>query len=59
MERVTGPILTVGETPQFLRDGGMVRFHIENNKVRFQINQKNAETAGLKVSSLLLALAAR
>jgi hypothetical protein len=59
MERVTGPVLTVGETPQFLRDGGMVRFYIENNKVRFQINQKNAETAGLKVSSLLLALAAR
>ena len=59
MERVRGPVLTVGETPQFLRDGGMVRFYLENNKVRFQINQKNAETAGLKVSSQLLALAAR
>jgi len=59
MHRVRGAVLTVGETAQFLRDGGMVRFYIENKKVRFQINQKNAETAGLKISSQLLALAAR
>ena len=59
MQRVRGPVLTVGETAQFLRDGGMVRFYLQNNKVRFQINQKNAEAAGLKVSSQLLALAAR
>ena len=59
MERVRGPVLTVGETAQFLRDGGMVRFYIENNKMRFQVHQKNAEAAGLKVSSQLLALSAR
>ena len=59
MQRVRGPILTVGETAQFLREGGMVRFYLQNNNVRFQINQKNAEAAGLKVSSQLLALAAR
>jgi len=59
MQRVRGPILTVGETAQFLREGGMVRFYLQNNNVRFQIDQKNAEAAGLKVSSQLLALAAR
>ena len=59
MQRVQGPVLTVGETVQFLRDGGMVRFYIEDNKIRFQIHQKNAEAAGLKISSQLLALAAR
>ena len=59
MQRVRGPVLTVGETVQFLRDGGMVRFYVENNKVRFQISQKNAEAAGLKISSQLLMLAAR
>jgi hypothetical protein len=59
LHRVRGPVLTVGETVQFLRDGGMVRFYVENNNVRFQINQKNAEAAGLKISSQLLTLAAR
>lgn len=58
LQRTHGPILTVGETVQFLRDGGMVRLYIENNRVRFQINQKNAEAAGLKISSQLMTLAA-
>ena len=58
LRRVRGPVLTVGETVQFMRDGGMVRFYVENNNVRFQINQKNAEAASLKISSQLLSLAA-
>ncbi len=59
IQRVRGPVLTVGESVQFLRDGGMVRFYVEKNKMRFQISQRNAEAAGLKVSSQLLTLAAR
>jgi hypothetical protein len=59
IQRVRGPVLTVGESVQFLRDGGMVRFYVENNKMRFEISQRNAEAAGLKVSSQLLTLAAR
>lgn len=58
MHRISQPVLTVGQTVQFLRDGGMVRFYVENNRVRFEISQKNAEAAGLKVSSQLLAFAA-
>jgi hypothetical protein len=57
MQRVRGPVLTVGDTVQFLRDGGMVRFYVESNKVRFEISQKNVEQAGLRISSQLLMLA--
>jgi hypothetical protein len=52
-----GPILTVGETPQFLREGGLVRFYIDGNKVRFQINKQGAEQSGIRISSQLLSLA--
>lgn len=50
-------VLTVGETRQFLSDGGMVRFYVEANRVRFQIDPAGAQRAGLKVSSQLLSLA--
>jgi hypothetical protein len=59
LQRVRGSVLTVGESTRFLRSGGMVRLYVEDHKVRFQVNQKNAETAGLKISSQLLMLAAR
>jgi hypothetical protein len=46
MRRVRGAMLTVGEIVQYLRDGGLIRFYVENDKVRFEISQKNAEAAG-------------
>jgi hypothetical protein len=52
-------VLTVSETDQFLTAGGMINFTIENNKIRFQINDEHAKKAGLKISSKLLSLAAR
>ncbi len=51
------PTLTVGETSGFLTQGGMIRFFLENNRVRFSINQTIAESAGLQISSRLLRLA--
>jgi hypothetical protein len=51
------PVLTVGETAGFLESGGMVRFLLQDNKVRFGINLTAAESAGLKISSRLLVLA--
>lgn len=51
------PVLTVGEAPDFLTRGGIVNFVIQEGKVRFEINQEEAERAGLKVSSRLLRLA--
>jgi hypothetical protein len=51
-------VLTIGETDPFLNDGGLVRFFLEGNRIRFQINAKASEEHGLKISSQLLSLAA-
>jgi hypothetical protein len=50
-------VLTVGEDETFERAGGMVRFVIENNKVRLRINRAAAEAHELAISSKLLRLA--
>jgi hypothetical protein len=51
------PVLTVGETSNFLTDGGMIRFHTVDNKIRFDINLGAADLSHLKISSRLLMLA--
>ena len=51
------PILTVGETPGFAERGGMIRFTLEDNRVRFEINVEAAREADLNISSRLLTLA--
>jgi len=51
------PALTVGESDEFARGGGMVRFFVDGNHVRFEINLEAAQGAGLRLSSRLLALA--
>ncbi|HEX5221374.1 MAG TPA: YfiR family protein [Verrucomicrobiae bacterium] len=53
------PVLTVGETEQFLEAGGMIGFVREANKIRFQIKDETAKAARLKISSKLLGLAVR
>lgn len=50
-------ILTVGEGDSFLREGGIIRFVLEANRVRFEVNLDAAERNGLKLSSKLLRLA--
>ena len=53
-----GPgVLTVGEGESFVRGGGIIAFLVENRHVRFDIDQKAAEAADLKLSSKLLAVA--
>ncbi len=51
------PILTVGETPGFAERGGVIRFVLEDNRVRFEINVEAARQADLTISSRLLTLA--
>lgn len=51
------PILTVGESPDFLSDGGMIRFHLDEEKIRFDINLEAADSSHLTISSRLLLLA--
>ena len=50
-------VLTVGELDGFTQRGGIIRFLIERNNVRFEINVDMAERTGLKISSKLLNLA--
>jgi hypothetical protein len=59
LRRTRGSVLTVGETVQFLRDGGMVRVYVEEQRIRFQINAKAAESVGIRIHAQLLSLAAR
>jgi hypothetical protein len=49
--------LTVGESPDFLDDGGVVNFKIKDARVRIEINPDRAERAQLHISSKLLSLA--
>jgi hypothetical protein len=50
-------VLTVGDAPGFTRRGGVIRIYFEHSRLRFDINQRNAERARLRISSKLLALA--
>ena len=50
-------ILTVGNQENFASAGGMVRFFLQNNKIRLQINLKAARQAHLAISSKLLRIA--
>ena len=53
-----GPgVLTVGEGEGFIHEGGMIAFVIENRRVRFEINQRAAANAGIRLSSRLLSVA--
>ncbi len=51
------PVLTVGDTSGFARQGVMINLIAVGNKIRFQINSNAADRAGLKISSHLLRLA--
>jgi hypothetical protein len=50
-------VLTVGEMDEFLSAGGMINFVLQDNRIRFEINNDAADKAGLKISSKLLSLA--
>ncbi|MBI5196614.1 MAG: YfiR family protein [Nitrospirae bacterium] len=49
-------VLTIGDTNGFIQQGVIINFYIEDEKVRFEINPKAAESADLKISSKLLKL---
>jgi hypothetical protein len=51
------PVLTLSDIPHFIAAGGMIRFVQSENKIKFEINQRSVEDAGLKMSSQLLKLA--
>ena len=51
-------VLTVSDMPGFSRRGGIIQFVAEGERVRFEINLANAESARLVLSSELLKVAA-
>ncbi len=51
------PILTVGETEEFIRLGGMINFFTEEGRLRFVINPEKSRQQRIKLSSRLLSLA--
>lgn len=57
LSTLPGGVLTVGDSEQFLAEGGTIAFIVENRRVRFGINQRHARHAGLRISSKLLTLA--
>jgi hypothetical protein len=52
-----GSVLTVGESPVFTNEGGIINFVLENERVRFEVNNRAATAARLRLSSKLLTIA--
>lgn len=53
----TRSLLTVSDIEGFAQDGGIVEFVERENKIRFAINVRAANKAGIRISSKLLSLA--
>jgi hypothetical protein len=51
------PVLSVGESDAFPWAGGVLRFYLEDNKIRFQVSPDAAARARLQISSKLMKLA--
>lgn len=51
------PVLTVGGPNDFMASGGMIRFFLEQNKVKIEVNPNEIREQELKISSKLLRLA--
>jgi hypothetical protein len=57
LDGLNSNVLTVSDSPGFTRQGGMIQFVLEDNRVRFEINLAAAQRAGLTLSSELLKVA--
>ena len=56
--RVRGyPVLVIGDSPGFAKNGVSINFFLQKNKIRFEINREALKRSGLVVSSELLNLA--
>jgi len=51
------PVLTVGESPDFISRGGLINFRVEHNRVVFEIGAERSAAAPVRLSSQLLKLA--
>src|SRR5687768_14856549 len=51
------PVLTIGESEEFLGLGGMISLFFDEAQLAFEVNPQAAQKAGLEISSKLLRLA--
>ena len=56
MQRATN-VLTVGQNKDFVAEGGIINFILENDRIRFEVNHRAAKEAGLRISARLLTVA--
>ena len=57
LQRAGNACLTVGDVDGFTARGGIFRFLVEDNKVRFEVNIDAAQHSRVKIGSRLLKLA--
>ena len=50
-------VLTVGQSDQFIRLGGMINLALKNSTIELEIDPEASSAAGLKISSRLLVIA--
>jgi hypothetical protein len=50
-------VLTIGDSPGFTAEGGVINLKLQDDRIRFEINLEAAEQAKLQISSKLLSLA--
>ncbi len=50
------PVLTIGDSSAFIKQGGIIRFITSDNRLIFEINPVAAKRNGLEISSKLLGL---
>lgn len=50
------PVLTVGDAPEFLREGGVIRFQVED-RIRMNINLDQARAVSLNIQTRMLEVA--
>ncbi len=51
------PVLTIGDSPDIARSGGIIGLENVENRIRFQVNLDAAHRSGLRLSSQILDLA--
>jgi hypothetical protein len=52
-------LLTVGESPRFLDEGGVINLLLVEGRIRFEVDMTAANRTGVRLSSQLLRLATR
>ncbi len=51
------PVLTIGDTPEVARSGGIIGLENVENRIRFRVNLDAAQRSGLRLSARILNLA--